>query len=62
VATDGGPSYGSWFFILHLYNQAFSYFRLGYGAALAWIFLLIVLALTLFNFVVARRWVYYQGE
>ncbi len=62
VATDGGPSYGSWFFILHIYNQAFSYFRLGYGSALAWIFLLIVLALTLFNFVVGRRWVYYQGE
>ena len=62
VATEGGPSYGSWFFILHLYNQAFKYFRLGYGAALAWIFLLIVLAITLVNFTVSRRWVYYQGE
>lgn len=62
VATEGGPSYGSWFFILHLYNQAFKYFRLGYGASLAWIFLLIVMAITLINFTVSRRWVYYQGE
>ena len=62
VATDGGPSYGSYFFILHIYNQAFDYFRLGYGAALAWIFLLIVLLLTLVNFVLSRRWVYYQGD
>jgi multiple sugar transport system permease protein len=62
VATEGGPSYGSYFFILHIYNQAFDYFRLGYGAALAWIFLLIVLVLTVVNFAFSRRWVYYQGE
>lgn len=62
VATDGGPSYGSWFLILHIYNQAFSYFRLGYGSALAWIFLLILLVLTLTNFTLSRRWVFYQGE
>lgn len=62
VATEGGPSYGSWFFILHIYNQAFSYFRLGYGSALAWIFLLILLVLTLINFTLSRRWVFYQGE
>jgi multiple sugar transport system permease protein len=62
VATDGGPSYGSYFFILHIYNQAFAYFRLGYGAALAWIFLLIVLVLTLVNFALSRRWVFYQGD
>lgn len=62
VATEGGPSYGSYFFILHIYNQAFDYFRLGYGAALAWIFLLIVLVLTVVNFALSRRWVYYQGD
>lgn len=62
VATEGGPSYGSWFFILHIYNQAFSYFRLGYGSALAWIFLLILLILTLVNFAASKRWVYYHGE
>lgn len=61
VATEGGPSYGSWFLILHIYNQAFDYLRLGYGSALAWIFLVILLLLTLLNFRLARRWVYYQG-
>ncbi len=61
VATKGGPSYGSWFLILHLYNQAFYYFRLGYGAALSWIFLAIVLAITSGIFLSSRRWVHYQG-
>ena len=62
VATEGGPSYGSWFFALHIYNQAFAYFRLGYGSALAWLLLLIVLALTLLNFTLSKRWVFYHGE
>ena len=61
VATNGGPSYGSWFFALHIYNQAFNYFRMGYGSALAWFFLSIILLLTLVNFGISKRWVYYEG-
>ena len=61
VATAGGPAYGSWFFALHIYNQAFSYMRMGYGSALAWIFLLILLVLTFTNFATSKRWVFYQG-
>jgi len=61
VATQGGPSYGSWFFALHIYQQAFSYMRLGYGSALAWILVVIVLVLTAINFSLSRRWVFYRG-
>ena len=61
VATQGGPDYGSWFLALHIYQQAFSYLRLGYGATLAWIFLIIVLSLTMVNFALSRKWVFYRG-
>lgn len=61
VATNGGPDYGSWFIALHIYQQAFPYLRLGYGATLAWIFLVIVLLLTSINFILSRRWVFYRG-
>jgi multiple sugar transport system permease protein len=61
VATTGGPNYGSWFIALHIYQQAFSYLRLGYGATLAWLFLALVLALTLLNFAFSRKWVFYRG-
>jgi multiple sugar transport system permease protein len=61
VATTGGPDYGSWFIALHIYQQAFAYLRLGYGATLAWIFLVIVLVLTMVNFALSRRWVFYRG-
>ena len=36
VATQGGPSFATWFYALHIYRQAFEYFRMGYGSALAW--------------------------
>ena len=62
VTTQGGPSYGSWFFALHIYMHAFQYFRLGYASALAWILGLILIAFTLFQVWYSRRWVHYEGR
>jgi multiple sugar transport system permease protein len=62
VASNGGPHYATYTFILHLYQQGFLNFDMGYASALAWIFLAIVLALTLINLRLSKRWVYYEGE
>jgi multiple sugar transport system permease protein len=62
VATKGGPAYATWFFALHIYTQAFEYFKMGYGAALAWVFVVVLLAFTALQLRVSRRWVYYEGE
>jgi multiple sugar transport system permease protein len=62
VATEGGPAYGSWLFGLHIYQNAFAYLRLGYGSALAWILLVIIMMITLLYFGSSRRWVFYQGD
>lgn len=61
VATRGGPAYGSWFFALHIYQQAFEFYRLGYGSALAWIFAVVLIVFTLVNLRLSNRWVFYQG-
>lgn len=61
VATQGGPSWATWFYALHLYRWSFEYFEMGYGAALAWIFAAIVIVLTFAQFRIARSWVYYAG-
>jgi multiple sugar transport system permease protein len=58
---NGGPNYALWFFALHIYQQAFSFFKMGYASALAWIFVVILLAFTYFQVVLSRRWVYYAG-
>jgi multiple sugar transport system permease protein len=62
VATNGGPNYATWFFILHLYQNGFEDFDMGYASALAWVFLVIVLTLTLINVRLSNRWVYYEGD
>src|SRR5262245_11384002 len=61
VATQGGPAYSTWFFALHIYQQAFSFFKMGYGSALAWIFVVVLLVFTYFQIVLSRRWVFYAG-
>lgn len=62
VATNGGPNYATWFYILHLYQSAFQNFDFGYASAMAWIFMVVVVALTLLNTRLSKRWVYYEGE
>jgi len=62
VATEGGPNYATWFYALHLYNQAFKYFQMGYGSALAWLFVLILLIFTGIQLRFSRSWVHYDGE
>lgn len=64
ILTDGkgGPLNATLMYMMYLYNKAFVEFRMGYGAAMAWILFLIILALTLLNFIGGKRWVYYQGE
>jgi multiple sugar transport system permease protein len=62
VATKGGPAYATWFFALHIYTQAFEYFKMGYGAALAWVFVIVLLAFTAVQLRLSRRWVHYEGQ
>ncbi|NLE45966.1 MAG: sugar ABC transporter permease [Chloroflexi bacterium] len=62
VATLGGPSYATWFYALHIYRQAFEYFRMGYGCALSWIFVVLLLAFTYVQVSTSKAWVYYAGE
>jgi multiple sugar transport system permease protein len=58
----GGIQNSLLFYGLHLYNNAFRYFRLGYASALAWILLLIILSFTVMMLWVSRRRVYYASE
>jgi multiple sugar transport system permease protein len=62
VATKGGPSYATWFFALHIYTEAFQYFRLGYASALAWVLAVIVMFFTWIQVQYSRRWVHYEGN
>jgi multiple sugar transport system permease protein len=60
--TQGGPNRASYFYTYYLYDNAFSYLRMGYASAMAWIQFLIVLGLTGIAFWSSKRWVYQQDK
>ncbi|MFH1851762.1 MAG: sugar ABC transporter permease [Candidatus Neomarinimicrobiota bacterium] len=62
VMTKGGPLNSTLFYNLYLYNKAFDDYSMGYASALAWLLLIITLAVTIFQFKFGQRWVYYEGE
>jgi multiple sugar transport system permease protein len=61
VMTNGGPVNSTLFYVLYLYQNAFRFFKMGYASAMAWVLFFIVLALTLIQFRLAGRWVYYEA-
>ncbi len=62
VMTRGGPLNATLFYALYLYLNAFNFLKMGYAAALAWILLLIIMAVTILQLRLARYWVYYEFE
>ncbi len=60
--TPGGPSYATWFILVHIYHEAFLYLRMGYGSALSWVLAVILIVFTIIQNVTAKRWVYYENE
>lgn len=59
VGTRGGPAYATYFFVLHLYQQAFQNFQMGYASALAWVLVLILLLFTWLQMRSSESWVHY---
>jgi multiple sugar transport system permease protein len=58
IMTNGGPSNATLFYMLHLYNNAFRYFKMGYASALAWVLFAIIVFFTIIQFRLSRLWVY----
>ncbi|GGC17395.1 carbohydrate ABC transporter permease [Cellulomonas carbonis] len=50
------------FFAIYLFRQAFEFLNMGYASALAWLLFVIILAITLVQLRVSKRFVYYEGE
>src|SRR4051812_23456919 len=50
------------FYSIYLFQQAFTYFNMGFASAMAWLLFAISMCVTLVNIGVSRRFVYYQGE
>lgn len=59
VMTGGGPGRATNVLVIHTYNTAFKEFRFGYSSAIAMVLFVIVMAITLVQFRMEKRWVTY---
>ncbi len=60
VMTAGGPADSTLFYSLYLFNNAFTYFRMGYASAMAYVLFLVIVLCTVVLFRGSRRFVHYQ--
>ncbi|HZG55719.1 sugar ABC transporter permease [Paenibacillus sp.] len=59
---EGGPLDGTLLYSLYLFRQAFVFFNMGYGSAMAWMMLLVVGVLTFLLFKSSKFWVHYESK
>jgi|SRR5579859_1467120 len=62
IGTRGGPAYATWLYGLHIYQNSFQLFDMGYAATLAWILFVALSVFTFLQFRSFRNYVYYAGE
>lgn len=62
MLTDGGPDYASSMIVPYLYTNAFSYYRMGYASAMAWVLFFIVMILSMLVMKSSSMWVFYEEE
>ncbi len=58
IMTKGGPENATQVYAVYTYQNAFTYGRMGYACALAWVHVLVTLALTLILLALGKRFVY----
>ncbi|WP_206543040.1 carbohydrate ABC transporter permease [Microbacterium testaceum] len=61
VLTQGGPGISTTVLVYYLFQQAFEFHRFGYGSTLALVLFVIVLLLTIVQWQLRKRWVFYEN-
>jgi multiple sugar transport system permease protein len=56
LMTMGGPQNATNTLVYSVYLNAFSYNRVGYAEAIAWVLMVLVGALTILNFFIKKYW------
>ena len=60
VITNGGPMKSTYLFALKLYDEAFTYYKMGYASALSWVLFLLILIFTVIFFRFSNTATYYE--
>jgi multiple sugar transport system permease protein len=60
--AKAGPMDSLLFWVVYIYHHGFFYFQMGYASALAWLLFIVLVVVTVAQFKLADRWVYYEGD
>ncbi|GED70872.1 sugar ABC transporter permease [Brevibacillus reuszeri] len=60
AGSTGGTNNASLVLMLLMFRQGFSFYKMGYASAIAWVLFLILLAITLIQFKLQKKWVHYD--
>jgi multiple sugar transport system permease protein len=60
VLTGGGPGNATTTMVVYLYEQGFQFYKLGLASSIAWVLFVIILLITIIQFIGQRRWVNYD--
>ncbi len=61
IITQGKPRDSTLFYTVYMYQNSFTYSKLGYGCAMAWFMVFVVGFLTFILFKTQNKWVYYES-
>jgi len=62
IITGGGPLRSTYLYGLMLYENAFTFLRMGYASAQSWVLFVIIMVFTALIFKSSAYWTYYQDE
>lgn len=60
VITNGGPMKSTYLYAMKLYDEGFSYYKMGYASALSWVLFIVILAFTALTFKSSASWTHYD--
>jgi len=62
LLTQGGPAHSTELLVYWMFKNAFEFYKIGPASAIAYLLFIIILALTLVQWQLRKRWVLYEDE
>ncbi|MCI2047278.1 MAG: sugar ABC transporter permease [Faecalibacterium sp.] len=59
IMTRGGPGTSTYVLVYYIYTSAFSYYKMGYASAMAWILFILIFIVTMIQWRGQKKWVGY---
>jgi multiple sugar transport system permease protein len=60
IMTGGGPGKSTSVLVYELYEQAFHFYKMGYGSAIAWVLFILIFIVTILQWIGQKKWVTYS--